>query len=391
MTNFEEFFILLNASILFSINLYILNNGHEVKPKKPILLSIVFLTLGMFMFNQVAPVTDNPTIRIIFTLSSIFACSKFLLRNSISKSIFDGLMIFIVTIFVEFILSISILYFLNVSASYIQSNFYLQLFLVGGIWIVSSLTLLIFSRRSFFKENCIQFTKVTIINLLLSTIMIIFCETLFFQLVYTGSIREYSNVALIGLLMSSASVLLIIGFLVSYNRTELARIELEKLSLNFGIDQLTSTYNRDYGFEKLKLLVERATSREEILSFCYLDINNLKHVNDTYGHDKGDELLNTVCGYIRLGIRKDDLFIRIGGDEFLVVLFGVKDQMALDILERVNDSLSKVPFVAPLSFAYGVIQSNKESEINIEKLISEADQKMYEMKYKMKNDIMYGR
>jgi diguanylate cyclase (GGDEF)-like protein len=85
-------------------------------------------------------------------------------------------------------------------------------------------------------------------------------------------------------------------------------------------DPLTGLANRRALRERLESAIRSAQRHRTALSVLAIDVDNLKAVNDTLGHDAGDELLKTVAGVLRKGLRAGDVAARIGGDEFIVVL-----------------------------------------------------------------------
>jgi diguanylate cyclase (GGDEF)-like protein/PAS domain S-box-containing protein len=119
--------------------------------------------------------------------------------------------------------------------------------------------------------------------------------------------------------------------------TEQKRIqeELQYLSMH---DALTGVYNRTYFEAELNRLQK---GRQYPVSIIMLDTDNLKVVNDTYGHAQGDKLLQTVATLIRDVLRADEVFARIGGDEFAILLPRSNTEAAQLVVSRVKDQLNK--------------------------------------------------
>ncbi|MDO9415901.1 PleD family two-component system response regulator [Pararhizobium sp.] len=109
-------------------------------------------------------------------------------------------------------------------------------------------------------------------------------------------------------------------------------------------DGLTGLHNRRYLDNHLKLLLDRATARGRSLSVCITDIDRFKSVNDTYGHDAGDEVLREVSKRIRSTVRGADLACRFGGEEFVVVMPDTPPEMAVAVAERLRSVIEQKPF-----------------------------------------------
>ena len=100
-------------------------------------------------------------------------------------------------------------------------------------------------------------------------------------------------------------------------------------------DQLTGLPNRTMFEHHLDLVLARAAHDGTAAALLYLDVDKFKHVNDTFGHDAGDELLKEVARRLRAAARASDLVVRLGGDEFLIVLGDVPAESAAAVAEGV--------------------------------------------------------
>lgn len=89
------------------------------------------------------------------------------------------------------------------------------------------------------------------------------------------------------------------------------------------IDPLTGIYNRGIGAEKITKLI----NQEVYGAFCIFDIDNFKHINDTYGHSCGDEVLQEIANVTRTCLSNNDVFFRMGGDEFIIYSVGCVDEL----------------------------------------------------------------
>ena len=106
-------------------------------------------------------------------------------------------------------------------------------------------------------------------------------------------------------------------------------------------DQLTGLPNRLYLQAHLPGAIEEAKKNHAVLAVLFLDLDRFKHVNDSRGHETGDKLLKTVAQRIRATMRTEDVVVRMGGDEFVVILKGVKSaEQVSEAASRINHALS---------------------------------------------------
>jgi len=104
-------------------------------------------------------------------------------------------------------------------------------------------------------------------------------------------------------------------------------------------DDMTGALNRRPGREQMQALFDRARRDASALTFVFVDVDGLKRVNDSLGHDQGDALLAAVGTALRLSLRSYDLVVRYGGDEFVCALPGATAAVAQESLARVRSTL----------------------------------------------------
>jgi len=161
---------------------------------------------------------------------------------------------------------------------------------------------------------------------------------------------------------------------------------LRSLSL---IDDLTGLYNRR-GFTELgeqHLMLARRSGRAVLL--VYLDVDNLKRINDSHGHQAGDAALRRVADMLRETFRQSDIIARIGGDEFVVMALEASEENEAQLLERLRtrarevDRVAKIPY--DLSFSAGAARYSGDDPITLEELLAEVDEAMYQEKWSKKD------
>ena len=158
--------------------------------------------------------------------------------------------------------------------------------------------------------------------------------------------------------------------------------KFRKLSLT---DQLTGIYNRR-GFLTLADHQLRIAKRNKTgLYLLYLDLNNLKVINDQYGHKEGDHALIQISQILKNTYRESDVIARIGGDEFAIIMHKGKTEESKDkIIARLEEALkehnSKMINQYELSASIGVSYYDSQKSQTLDKLLTDADSMMYKQK-----------
>lgn len=161
----------------------------------------------------------------------------------------------------------------------------------------------------------------------------------------------------------------------------------EKLTYYANLDALTNILNRRAGLEILNKEIKKSKENKYDLSISFFDINSLKIVNDTYGHDEGDFLIKTVIGKIKDNISPEETLVRLGGDEFLLIMpyknIGLAKEQVTFLklyIEEINFQHKK-PY--KISVSFGIEEYH--SPISLDEFIKSADSRMYEEKVKYYN------
>jgi diguanylate cyclase (GGDEF)-like protein len=196
-----------------------------------------------------------------------------------------------------------------------------------------------------------------------------------------GTVHPVGRVA-IGL---SAATLLVVGLRLLHSVQEIQSLSHER-HRQAVTDDLTGLSNRRHLFRVLDSFFTESDDTLEVgrkLAFLFVDLNHFKEVNDSFGHPAGDELLRQVGARLSSSLRQGDLLVRIGGDEFAVVLVDGDAVYAKEVAQRVTDSLAE-PFMleavsASISASIGIAMAPDDAAYSAG-LVWCADVAMYRAK-----------
>ena len=167
----------------------------------------------------------------------------------------------------------------------------------------------------------------------------------------------------------------------------------EKLEELSKTDELTSLLNRRAFTEMAnKRLVIQKRQRQNC-ALLYIDLDNFKQVNDTYGHAVGDDVLVTLSSILKRTTRTEDLCCRLGGDEFAVWLENVDEKSAVHLANRILECTAELQKLAendthPVSLSIGIAISDAKSNYALETLMEHADNTLYDVKKNGKSGIV---
>ena len=165
------------------------------------------------------------------------------------------------------------------------------------------------------------------------------------------------------------------------------REQAQELSVIASVDALTKVRNKRAYDREAARLEESIRAGGAVFGIAMIDLNNLKALNDTYGHEKGDIAIRTLCGHICETFRRSPVF-RIGGDEFVVILEDHDYANAQELVERFNDALERDDPVLPpwenVSAAIGYAAFEQERDRSVDAVFKRADRAMYARKRAMK-------
>jgi diguanylate cyclase (GGDEF)-like protein len=215
------------------------------------------------------------------------------------------------------------------------------------------------------------------------------------------SFITHENMKLLTMLTKECS--LVMENTLLYERLRRKHLSLEKANKEIKLlsrtDSLTGCYNRGHMNELLPREIKRALRYKHSLALAMCDIDHFKKVNDTYGHQCGDEVLKIFVQSITDLIRADtDWLARYGGEEFLLVLPETKLENAYGLAERLRKHIAKKIIETEedkvsITASFGVTgfdASTSSNNITSETLINTADKYLYEAKKQGRNKVIKG-
>lgn len=206
----------------------------------------------------------------------------------------------------------------------------------------------------------------------------------------------FNNTVIVVILISFV-IAILITLLMHRSSKKIQRIELELLNTTADLswdathDPLTNIFNRRWLSHELTRLKNCPSDSTEINSLVYIDLDDFKPINDNFGHVAGDQCLISFCREIEHHIRQNDVFARIGGDEFAILLekcsLDKSTNIACSILKNIETlTIQHEDNLITLNCSIGVLEF-KSGDINYEHILQTVDALCYKAKKSGKNKI----
>ncbi len=382
-----EFYNGLLSAIIMCYIIFRLNKDLKRAPVLNYVCSTFIIAVLFFVNYNLSDI--NVAVRITVCVLAIVFTIMFFLKYScyyaLITSVFGSLLLGFGDVFVALVYA----YPLNLNGNTFRSSFLhitigsilMFLFIFGVLYFIAD-NYMKARRRIYNKYN--KLTLFFSINLVVVFVMLLFVISImkyYFdsQIIKSNSQSVYFSIILIVAVLLSS----IIGTLYIINNFIFNKVRYERLSRHHIMDVMTDTLSRGSGLKFIEEQLDVCKRYNEELVICYIDINDLKLINDMLGHREGDLLIKTIVSTIKENIRETDVVSRLGGDEFVIVFPGCNVDYAKKVLERIADSLK---LVKPrkneytMSISYGFSQYNGETDITVEGLLEKADHQMYQNK-----------
>lgn len=164
-----------------------------------------------------------------------------------------------------------------------------------------------------------------------------------------------------------------------------------KLRSYIATDSLTGLLNHSHLFAQLEYEFARAQRERKPLSMVMLDLDHFKQVNDSYGHQAGDEVLLSLSRFLRERLRRSDLIGRYGGEEFAIAMPGVGSEQALRLMNELRESFARLEHVSPRgrflqTFSAGLCDT--QGVWDVVALVQRADSMLYRAKAAGRNQVV---
>ncbi len=222
----------------------------------------------------------------------------------------------------------------------------------------------------------------------LAVLPIVQANTVYGYMVFSMTTNRYEHFWRIQSLVSQIVDAAMANDLIETRIRALTRTNdaLSRLSV---IDEFTGLNNRRALYATGRQMYERSTMRGNPCAFIFLDMDGLKRINDSFGHKEGDSAIMALANILKRCFRENDLVVRYGGDEFVVVMENIPERSVQGSFERITEQIKSFnerrshPWILSASWGYVYVEPSDEPR-SFESVIEESDAKLYEVKRKKK-------
>lgn len=183
--------------------------------------------------------------------------------------------------------------------------------------------------------------------------------------------------------IATAIVFFILGYAIGKRELMITDLALT--------DGLTSLYNKRYFTNRLEQEFERCLRHLSPMAIIQIDIDFFKNINDTYGHQIGDEVLKKIADLIRENCRKNEIAARVGGEELSIIAYDCEEKEAFNLAERIRQKIKQLDFSLlgisiPITASFGVAIVDKTTKTALD-VYQHADEALYVAKKSGRNKV----
>ncbi|MCM1299781.1 MAG: GGDEF domain-containing protein [Firmicutes bacterium] len=286
-----------------------------------------------------------------------------------------------------------------------EACFYLYAMIV---LIVASYVLYIACDKEKFLRVIFPFAVITVMSLVGCFVYLLFNEPLMFALysneptVGQMAVMRGMNIFCTTLVIFIFSIMFIAEMHVLIKKLNVTNDQMKHIAMH---DALTGLYNRYSIYELVSKHTKLSQSEEKVSphSYCIImgDIDDFKKINDTYGHDCGDAVLKEIAAILSDNVKEDDLICRWGGEEFLIIMHGIKqeclDNMKSTLLQVNAARVHSGEYTVRVTMTFGLVycdelteeEKTKSVSDKIDALVKIADERLYQGKNSGKNKVVF--
>lgn len=350
------------------------------------LLSSLVITLSVFLIDFMFP----DMIRAVMLMSDILIVTfvirvlhKFSIYYSVLTAVFGTILIGFADAFV----ALTYAFPLKLTSQEFRTHF-IHISIGSALMFLFIYILLKFIANNFIKvrkrihKKYSNFTVLLSVNLASVFAILLFVYSIFGYYMDYQAISNRGDTAYYSLLIIIIVLIIsIVGTLYLINCFIFYSLKYDKLKMIHVMDTMTDTLNRGSGLRFIENQIEICKKSKKTLIICYIDINDLKVINDKLGHREGDQLIKAIVRTIKENIRGTDVISRLGGDEFVIAFPGCTIEYGEKVMKRISEKLKHLSLFKSeeyiISISYGFSEYGGNCEITVEGLLDQADHQMY--------------
>ncbi len=379
-----EFYNGFLISIIICYIIYILSKDLKRASTLNYILSSLFISITVFLLNYMYTNMFRMNMLILLVLVITFVI-KFFHKFNIYDSALIAAFAMILYGFSEFFTTIVYIMPLKIPALEYRRNL-LHISVGGALSFVFTCIALRFIADKFIKIRIRIYKKYNkLIVLLTANIITVFVLMVFissmlgfytdFKKILTNT--NYTNIVVIFVVLIAS----VVGTIYIINYHILNNMKFDRLKKNYVMDTMTDTLNRGAGLCFIENELKKCKKLNTNLTICYIDINDLKIVNDSLGHKEGDHLIKAIVRAIKENIRETDVICRLGGDEFVIVFPNCNIEYGEKVMKRISKQVNQLKLFKTgkltSSISYGFSDYLSDAENTVDSLLDKADHQMY--------------